>query len=253
MPRQETSRLKLSQGWLRGEDWWGDPVSANFILLDMLLNPVIRSMTEAAPPAGGIATGDMYIVAEGGAGAWLERDGQLALATGNQATPWIFAKPTEGVRARLKSPTSWIWFNGETWLREDQNSDEPIPLLGTRYDIAMSVGYEAEAGEVLLVYPIPEPMTLPATAAGSRGRCVTPPNGILRLSVRRNWVPGSSGTEVGTITFAANSVFAIFTVQGDKPFATNDLLTIHMPDNPPAGFANFGVTLRLILATNGGN
>jgi len=244
MPRQETARFRFSQGWLRGEDWWGDPVSANFIMLDMLVNPMIESMTESAPPPGAVQMGDMFIVAAGGSGDWLNRDGQLALRAEDK---WIFATPLEGVRARLRNPAGWIWFNGASWLGEDQSGDTPTPILGTRYDIAMSVGYEAEAGETLLVFTVPEPMTLPATAAGSRGRCTVPPNGIVRLPVRRN------GTEIGTITFAQNSVFAIFTVQGDKPFATNDLLTIHMPDNPPAGFRDYGVTLRLILQTNGGN
>lgn len=244
MPRQETSRFRFSQGWLRGEDWWGDPVSANFLLLDVMLGTVIESMTESAPPIGGATIGDMFIVADNASGDWLGREGQIAALT---ATGWRFVVPVDGVRARLNNPAGWIWFNGETWLREDQNSDEPIPILGTRYDIALSVGYEAEAGETLLVFTIPEPMTLPATAAGSRGRAVTPPNGIIRLVVRRN------GTDIGTITYAANSVFAIFTVMGDKAFATNDLLTIHMPDNPPPGFQNFGATLRMILQTNGGN
>lgn len=243
MPRQETARLKLSQGWLRGEDWWGDPVSANFILLDMLLNPVIESLTEVNPASVNASVGDMYIVGAGGVGAWLDRDAQLALRT---VAGWIFALPTEGVRARLKNPASWIWYTGTEWLREDQDNNVPAPLLGTRYDIAMSVGYEPEAGETLLVFTVPETMTLPASAAGSWGRAVTPPNGILRLAIRRN------GSDVGTITFAQNSVRAIFTVQGDKPFATGDLLTVHMPDSPPPGFANYGATLRLILPTNGG-
>lgn len=243
MPRQETSRLKLSQGWLRGEDWWGDPVSANFILLDMLLNPVIESLTEISPGLTNATVGDMYIVGQGGVDEWTGRDGQLALRTG---AGWIFALPTEGVRARLKSPASWIWYNGVSWLREDQTGDTPTPILGTRYDIAMSVGYEPEAGETLLVFTVPEAMTLPSGAAGSWGRGLDSPNGILRLAVRRN------GSDVGTITFSSNSVRAIFTVLGDKPFAAGDLVSIHMPENPPAGFANYGVTLRFILPTNGG-
>lgn len=243
MPRLETPRLKLSYGWLRGEDWWGDPVSANFVAIDMLLHPVIQSLTEVNPASISAPVGAMYIVGAGGAGAWLDRDGQLALRTANG---WIFALPTRGVRARLNNPEGWIWYSGTEWLRENQDDSDPVPLIGTRYDVAMSVGYEPEAGETLLVFTVPEPMTLPASAAGSWGRGLASPNGILRLAIRRN------GSDIGTITFAQNSVRAIFTVQGDKPFATGDLLTIHMPDNPPAGFANYGATLRLLLPTNGG-
>lgn len=245
MPRQETSRFRFSQGWLRGEDWWGDPVSANFILLDVMLGTVIESMTERAPPsAADVVVGDMFIVADNATDAWEGHEGQIAALT---MAGWRFVTPVDGVRARLKSPAGWIWFNGEKWLREDQNDDTPIPILGTRYDVALSVGYEAEAGETLLVVAIPEPMTLPAAAVGSWGRCVTPPNGIVRLIIRRN------GSDVGTITFAANSARATFAVQSDRSFAAGDLLTIHVPDNPPAGFANYGATLRFILPKNGGN
>lgn len=243
MPRLETSRMRLSYGWLRGEDWWGDPVSDNFVYIDMLLHPMIESITESTPPTAGVRAGDMYIVAESGTDAWLDRDGQLALRT---ATGWIFATPLEGVRARLRNPASWIWFDGQSWLDESRNSSEPVPILGTRYDIAVSVGYEAEAGEVLLVFTVPEPMTMLASAAGSWGRAMVPPNGIMRLIMKRN------GTEIGTITYASNTPRAIFTVMGDKPFATGDLLSVHVPDNPPPGFQNYAATLRLILATNGG-
>lgn len=246
MPRLETSRLRLSYGWLRGEDWWGDPVSDNFVYIDMLLHPYILSMTERAPPLSGMRVGDMYIVAAGGTGAWLDRDGQLAVRTSDAARPWIFATPMPGVRVRLVNPPGWYWFDGQVWLREDQDNSTPVPLLGTRYDIAVSVGYEADAGEVLLAFTVPEPMTMLASAAGSWGRCLVPPVGILRLIMKRN------GAEIGTITFATNSTRAIFTVMGDKPFATGDLLTIEMPDSPPPGFKVYSATLRLILATNGG-
>jgi Protein of unknown function (DUF2793) len=240
MPRHETSRLKLSYGWLRGEDWWGDPVSDNFVLIDMLLNPVILSMTEIEPPQNGITVGDMFIVAAGAIGAWKDHDGELALRAADR---WIFAVPTEGVRARLKNPAGWIWFNGETWLGEDKNGeDDPAPL-GTRYDIAVSVGYEAEPLEILLVYTMPEAMVLPDGAVGSIGRSVTSPLGILRLAIARN------GSPIGTITFTLNSVQATFTVVGDKAFAKGDLLTIQMPETPPDGFENYSATLRFLLTT----
>lgn len=243
MPRQESPRLKFSYGWLRGEDWWGDPVSDNFVRIDMLLNPVIVSKSEVSPPAGGVAVGDMFIVAGEGAGAWAERGGQLAMRT---AAGWAFATPTRGVRARLNNPSGWIWFTGQEWLDEGSSGDTPTPILGTRYDIALSVGFEAEPLEALMMFVVPEPMTLPPSAVGSRGRYLEAPAGIVRLVIRRN------GADVGTITFAPNNVNSIFTVMTAVEFATNDILSIHTPDVMPVGFKNYGATLRLILKQNGG-
>lgn len=238
MPRHETSRLKLSHGWLRGEDWWGTPVSDNFIKIDMLLNPVIASMTEIRPPLNGLKVGHMFIVAAGGEGDWLGHDGELAVLSPDG---WIFAVPTKGVRARLESPAGWIWFSGEVWLGEDQNEVESPAPLGTRYDVSVSIGYEAEPHEVLLTFTVPEAMTLPNGAPGSMGRCLVTPMGILRLLVKRN------GADVGTITFVPNNVRAEFSVVGDKTFAAGDLLSVHMPELPPSGFENYSATLRLIL------
>lgn len=243
MARLETSRLKLSHGWFRGEDWWGDPVSRNFVLIDMLMNPVIVSMTESEPPQNGVTVGDMYIIAPGATDAWLDHDGDLAV---RGKTGWIFATPTEGVRARLKNPAGWIWFNGTTWVGEDQETDDGPAPLGTRYDISVSVGYEAVPGEVLLAFTFPEAMTLPNAAPGSAGRALNPPPGVMRLPVKRN------GTDVAAITFVPNDVRAEIAVVGDKVFAAGDLLTVHVPNAPPAGFEAYSATLRFLLQTNGG-
>jgi len=238
MPRKESSRYKLSHGWLRGEDWWGDPVSDNFVLIDMLLHPFIISMTETVPPLNGLTVGDMYLVPEEAEGAWLDHDGDLAVYNG---TAWLFCKPTRGVRARLQNPSMWIWFNGLFWLDESQDGETPPALQGTRYDIAVAVTFEAEPEEVLLVFAVPEAMTLPSGGAGSRARALAAPNGICRLVIRRN------GAEIGTILYTATSVKGEFTVNGDKAFAAGDLLSVHMPVNAPAGFQNFAATIRLLL------
>jgi hypothetical protein len=238
MPRHESSRLKLSYGWLRGEDWWGDPVSDNFLKIDMLLNPYVLSMTEIVPPVNGLAVGDMYIVPEGAVLAWSGHTNDLAVYDGAK---WVFCSPTRGVRARLANPSAWIWFNGTGWVDESQGEGAPPAPQGTRYDVALSIGYEAEPQETLLVFALPEAMTWPTGAPGSTARSLVAPLGILRLTVKRN------GADVGTITFSPGSVKGVFSVVGNKPFAAGDVLSIHMPDDPPAGFQNYSATLRLIL------
>lgn len=244
MPRHETSRLKLSHGWLRGEDWWGDPVSGNFVKLDMLINPFIISMTEIAPPLNGVTVGDMYVVGSGATLDWAGHDGDLAVRSPDG---WLFATPTPGARARLANPAGWIWYSEEgAWLGEDQDSATGPAPIGTRYDVSVFVGYEAEPTEVILAVAIPEPMRLPNSAPGSVGRSMISPMGILRLAIKRN------GADVGTISFVPNSVKAEFAVVGDKVFATGDLLSVHLPANPPSGFENYGATLRMLLQNNGG-
>lgn len=236
MARQETSRYKLSYGWLRGEDWWGDPVSDNFVRTDLLLHPFALSITEPAPPLG-VTIGDTFLVPPGGNGAWLGHDNDLAIIT---EFGWVFCTPQRGVRIGVLD-LDWYWFDGVQWVPEGAISGTPPALLGIRYDIAVSVGYEADPLEVLLAFTIPEAMTWPNLAPASVGRSLTAPLSILRLGVQRN------GADVGTITFNPGSVQATFSVVGNKAFAAGDLLSVHMPVTPPDGFENYSATLRLTL------
>ena len=241
MPREITTRHRLSFGWLRGEDWWGDPVSDNFVRLDMLLNTYVLSITTNIPPLLA-APGDMYIIPAGALDEWAGHENELAVFTPDG---WIFCTPTKGVRARLADPASWIWFNGVAWLDEGATATDGPPPLGTRYDISVFVGYEAEPTEVIMGFTIPEAMTLPKAMVGSLGRAVAAPSGIVILSVRKN------GSAIGTITFAPSSLYASFQLLNNTLFGKGDFLSVHMPDTMPSGFQNYSATLRFILANNG--
>lgn len=238
MPRQESSRYKLSHGWLRGEDWWGDPVSANFLAIDMLLHPYIMSMTETVPPVNGLTVGDMYLVPADAVLAWSGHTNDLAVYDGAK---WIFCTPTRGVRARLANPSSWIWWNGEFWVDESQGEGAPPAPIGTRYDVVLSVSFEAEPLEYLAVFAVPEAMTLPLDAIGSAARCVTPPIGLMTLQILRN------GAVVGRILFGPTSVNGTVEVTANADYAAGDLFAIRVPENPPDGFENYGATVRLLL------
>lgn len=236
MPQHNTKRTKLAYGWLRGEDFWGDPTSNNTVTTDMLLHPYILTMTLTEPPA--FELGDMHIVGAGGEGDWAGHDNELAIITENG---WFFFAPFKGVRIRVENPAGWQWWDGSAWIGEEV-IDSTIPIQGTRYDIQMSVGYEAEPRETLLIMPMPQAMTLPAGATGSKARCTTPPISVMVLSIRRN------ATEVGTISFSPASMFGTFAVSANVLFAEDDLLTIVVSDNPPQGFEDYGVLIRMLLA-----
>lgn len=239
MPEQKTHRSRLSQGWLRGEDFWGDPVSDNFIKTDLLLHPYVLSTTLTDAPLS--ALGDMHIVAPGATGEWINHDNELAIL-GDDG--WVFFTPYKGVEVRTASPWGKLWWTGEIW-QDVTILDPSAPLQGTRYDVNVSVGFEAEPRETLVVFPIPQPMTLPTGAAGSTARCVTPPTSPVVISIRRG---ATVNTQVGTLTFADNSSFGTYNVPTNALFAKDDLLTFVMPDNPPIGFSNFGMLLRLLLS-----
>lgn len=240
MPEHKTHRSRLSQGWLRGEDYWGSPVSDNFIKTDLLLHPYVLSTTLTEAPA--FKLGDMHIVAPGATGDWATHDNELAII-GEDG--WTFFAPYVGVEVRTASPWGKLWWTGEIW-QDVEIKDPSVPLQGTRYDVSVSVGYEAEPRETLLVFPIPQAMTLPAGALGSTARCVTPPTTPVVISIRRGATPN---TQVGTLTFPDNSAFGIYDVAADTLFAKDDLLTFVMPDNPAIGFTHFGMVLRLLLSS----
>lgn len=241
MPREITTRHRLSFGWLRGEDYWGDPVSDNFVRLDMLLNTFVLSRTTNIPP-NLPAPGDMYIIPAGSTDAWTGRENDLAVFTPDG---WIFCTPTKGVRARVADPAGWVWFNGLAWIGEGESGTDGPPPLGTRYDVSVFVGYEAEPTEVIMAFTIPEAMTLPKNMVGSLGRALAAPNGIVTLSVRRN------NAAIGTISYIPSSLYSLFVLPANTLFGKGDIITVHMPEDLPTGFQNYSATLRFILANNG--
>lgn len=241
MSRHETARQRFSNGWLRGEDWWGDPVTDNFTKLDALISPFALSMTTPAPPIDA-ALGDMYIVPYGGTGLFLGKDYNLAVLT---EFGWRYFMPTRGARAGVLT-LGWFWFNGEQWAPEDTVVGPITPGIGTRYDVAVSVGYPAEPREIILAFCAPEAMRIPAGAAASVGRAINAPAANVTMTIRRNAV------DVGTIAFVTTGVAAVIAVTTDAVFATGDLLTIHMPDVVPDDFIGYAVTLRMLLNNNGG-
>lgn len=241
MPEQHSPRSRLSEGWLRGEDFWGDPVSNNFLRIDLLLHPFIISMTQTTPPQFN-TLGDQYIVAAGGTGAWVGHDNDVAMMAENG---WVFVTPYPGVRVRVNNPKQWMFWDLDTaaWQHE-AFIDPTTPVQGTRYDVLMSVGYEAEPREVLLTFTPArhEAMTLPAGAPLCNARCITPPTIALVISIRRN------NAQIGSLTFNPGQLEGVYNVPLDAIITDIDTLSLVMPDAVPPGFMAYNALLRMTLA-----
>lgn len=246
MARHESSRWRLSHGWLRGEDWWGDPVSNNFTRTDMLLHPWVKSMTETVPPEENII-GDMYIVAPGGMGDWEGHDNELAVVTENG---WLFCKPLQkGLRIGSEAPAGWYFWKGDIygWAPEGDVVEVPPAPQGTRYDVIMSVGYEAEPLEMMPLFTAPEDMRWPDGAPESNGRCMKAPTGVVEIDVWRNPTAPGVGEKIGIIRFITTSTQAEFIVEGTKEIPKGTLIAAQMPENLPDAFSVYSITLRFLL------
>jgi len=68
-----------------------------------------RNLT--APP-GSPTTGDRYLVASGGTGAWSAKDGQIAEWDG---AAWVFSPPDEGFATRVEDEDVMIIYDGTSW------------------------------------------------------------------------------------------------------------------------------------------
>lgn len=236
MPRKDTPRFKAAYGWLRGEDWWGDPTSENRLLYDALMHPYARSASQTEPPDFP-EDGDQYIVPAGATGDWENHEFELAMMVEGV---WRFFKPIPGVRVRIADAGYFAWWDGEHWVPEPVSA-VPDPEEGTRYDIALSVGYAPEPSETLLMLPIPQPMMLGKGAPGSLATILTPPPAGVQLSIARN------GAQVGTITYTSSSFSGIIAVPTDVMFAAGDRLRVYCPLTVPNNFRDFGAVLRFTL------
>lgn len=234
MPRKIDPRLGFSYGWLRGEDFWGNPMSDNMLLSALLLHPAPLSMTQATPPAVPVA-GSQYVIPVGATGAWSGFANHLvAWVDGG----WFSISPFVGLRVYVQDLAEFRWWDGSEWVEEFA---EPGPSPGTIYDIAVSVPYVPAPGEVVLILPIVQAMTLLAGAPGSRAASQVPPVSNAILSIRRG------STEVGTITLPSSGTAGSFQVPANAVFAAGDRLRIVCPETLPSGFGEFGAVLRMSL------
>ena len=209
-------------------------MSTNMLLADALTHPFAKSMTETVPPED-MPVGTQYILTKNPEGVWRDHPDALATFHGPERG-WFVVNAFKGLRVQVEG-VGFVFYNGADWILESETHGED-PTSGTRYDIAVSVGYAPAAGETLLFLPLATSLYIPADADGSVASCKNPPTELVRLSIRRN------GAEVGTVTFEPSSFNGTFTMPNAVVLGPLDRIEIMCPETMPNLFSVFGMTLR---------
>ena len=80
-------------------------------ILDALVAAAVEEAPRTSPPATPVA-GTCFIVADGAAGEWLGRDGQLAAFT---AGGWRYIPPVEGMTVHVRSSGEMALYRAGSW------------------------------------------------------------------------------------------------------------------------------------------
>lgn len=109
---------------------------------------------------------------------------------------------------------------------------------GTPYDVGLYAAGQPGAGETLLRFILPRPITLPGGLPGSQGYVGTAPaDGAAVFSIKKN------GAGVGTLEFASGATTATFTLSSDTSFAAGDRLEVSAPNTQDSALENLSITL----------
>lgn len=240
MPAKTAPNNGILYGWATGEDYWGGPMNANLQYFDTVLHPVIRSTSWASPPPDS-ADGDIFVVAPNPVGVWAGQQAKLAVML---EAAWQFYTPKLGFRARLASTGQFVWWNGVDWVDEvtGDSSTTPTPPENAReYHVSVTIPYQPEDNELLVMLPVIRAMILPKGAAGSLFSMVAASVGTAVFKICRNDI------QVGTFTVATGQYSATFNVTGDVTYSAGDRLTIYGPPQAILGFKDFGFILRFSM------
>ncbi|WP_206454793.1 DUF2793 domain-containing protein [Aurantimonas marina] len=113
--------------------------------LDALVMLAVTSRTLSAPPATS-AEGERHIVATGGTGAWIGRDGAVAAF---QDGAWVFFTPRDGWLAWCADEADLLVYTADTWVSTGATASEfqNIMLLGvnTEADATNRLAVAADA------------------------------------------------------------------------------------------------------------
>jgi len=88
-------------------------------LVDLIVQASVESADQSVPPEAP-ASGQSWIVAAAGTGAWAGHDGALAVWTD---AGWVFAAPGKGWHAWVVDRGNMMRFDGSTWVDASVRGD----------------------------------------------------------------------------------------------------------------------------------
>lgn len=244
MAAEKLGNLGLTQGWETGQFYWGGPMNGNLVMLDTVINLVVKQGGLNAPPSEGVTNGEVFAVGSNPTGPWADQSGKLALFFQDS---WQFITPKRGWRALFESQGTFLWYNGETWVIEGTNSnpeDPDPPESGpTHFDIAVSVIDVIDNAATVLHLPVISAMFLPGNMQGSMFDMRAAAGSDAQLKVLRN------GSEIGLISVTSGEFNAAMTTSGGQTvtFNVGDRLTLVGPDISVPSLRDFGLVLRFGL------
>ena len=87
-------------------------------ILDTVSQLTVLSAGVLSPPVANV--GDRYLVPDGATGTWVGQDGAIAIYDGNV---WLFIAPKLGWLAFDQSNSTYVHFDGSTWIGLPQQGD----------------------------------------------------------------------------------------------------------------------------------
>lgn len=112
MPGTTEPRSGLVYGWAIGDNFKPD-MDNNILSHGRFAYHLSVKDRDLATPPGSPASGDTYIVATGGTGAWATKDGQVAVWSGSA---WAFGVPRTGWLAYIEDEQKIsVWKTGTGW------------------------------------------------------------------------------------------------------------------------------------------
>jgi hypothetical protein len=145
-------------------------------ILDAAVQLGVKDRDLATPP-GSPTTGDRYIVAASGTGAWSGHDGKLAVYLNGA---WVIRTPKEGWRCWIDDEDVLVVYDGSDWVeREGKSITTGITASGTHTQ--GQVPLTSVLNIIATCAVADDTVTLPAAAKGRR--CVIVNQGIARAQV----------------------------------------------------------------------
>ena len=128
-PRYELPLLAISQAHKE--------VTHNeaLVRIDALLHTVVEDCLAGTPAVGEDDVGKCWLIDEGASGVWSGKSGQIAIWVG---ADWRFAKPSDGMRIRLRAENFDVVYLQGNWISAPSIAD-PVGGLAVDTEARMAI------------------------------------------------------------------------------------------------------------------